>query len=249
MKNRTGVFCLRVILVGLISVSFQNAFAGRPVALIYNGPGACKSDGHCAEAAAAVADKAGYEVEFVGAKTKDASLFDEAALYIQPGGNATQVADNMLVSMKNLVRDFVHNGGGYVGFCAGAFYAMTPYDDAGQNRLGLLDGDAEVADFNYPSIVSVSWLDGIRHHVYWEGGAYFKSLGSDIEVVSRYADTRQVSSVRGKSGKGRVWVTGFHPEAPYDWRFDPKLEDPDGTEPDQAMAVEMIRWVANPPSR
>ncbi len=255
MRNPNGFFgaiqnSLFFLFLALLVNSSPTEAQARPIALVYNGPGACKSDGHCAEAAAAIADKAGFDVEFVGPSTKDDSLFTEAAIYIQPGGNATQVADAMTLAMKNRIRTFVENGGGYVGFCAGAFYAMTPYDDKGQNRLGLLVGDAEVADFDYPSIVSVSWLDGSRHHVYWEGGAYFKlAKGSDVEVVSRYASTRQAAGVRGMHGKGRVFVTGFHPEAPYDWRFDPKLEDADGTDADQALAVEMIQWAAHPPAR
>jgi glutamine amidotransferase-like uncharacterized protein len=243
-----GGFGLGVLATVLVLQS--NAYAARPLALVYNGPGACKSDGQCAEAAARVAERAGFDVEFVGPKTKDRSLFDEAAIYIQPGGNATAVADSMLKSMKNLIREFVHAGGGYVGFCAGGFYAMTPYNDEQDNRLGLIDGDADVTDHEYPSIVSVSWLDGLRHHVYWEGGAYFKlSRRSNAEVVSRYSDTRQASSVRGQFGEGRVFVTGFHPEAPYEWRFDPDLDDPDGTDGDLEMAMEMIQWAANPPLR
>jgi glutamine amidotransferase-like uncharacterized protein len=251
MKSRRfGGFGLGVLVTVLVLQSNAFASAGRPLALVYNGPGACKEDGHCAEAAARVAERAGFDVEFVGAKTKDRSLFDEAAIYIQPGGNATTVANNMLKTMKNLIREFVHSGGGYVGFCAGGFYAMTPYDDEGENRLGLIDGDADVTDHDYPSIVRVSWKDGVRHHVYWEGGAHFMlDRKANAEAVSRYSDTRQVASIRGQFGKGRVWVTGFHPEAPYDWRFDPDLEDPDGTDADLEMAIEMIRWAANPPFR
>jgi glutamine amidotransferase-like uncharacterized protein len=256
MENRTGflavlrIFGFATVLASSLFTSFP-AQAGRPLALVYKGPGSCKdSHGNCAEAAAAVAERAGFDIEFVGPNENDKTLFGEASIYIQPGGNSTHVAEAMTAKMKKMIVDFVHSGGGYVGFCAGGFYAMMPYDDEGTNRLGLLDGDADVADFDYPSIQSVSWLDGVRHHVYWEGGAYFKlARGSDAEVVSRYSATRQAAAVRGMSGNGRVFVTGFHPEAPYDWRFDPDLTDADGTDADLELAVEMIRWAAHAPSR
>ncbi len=254
MKNTTRGFGLFL----LVSLTFASAHAqSRPLALVYKGPGACPArEGNCADAAAAVADRAGFDVEFVSPNTKDAGLFQEAAVYIQPGGNASMVAEHMTKTMKNLIRRFVSDGGGYVGFCAGGFYAMTPYDKEGQNRLGLIAGDAEVADFEYPSIVNVSWLDGKRHHVFWEGGAYFKLNqnsklygNSNTEVVSVYSQTRQAAGIRSQFGRGRVFVTGYHPEAPYHWRFNPTLEDADGTESDLAMAIQMVRWVANPPVR
>ncbi|MBC7386556.1 MAG: hypothetical protein H7301_10415 [Cryobacterium sp.] len=229
--------------VAFLGLSLAAQAGSRPLALVYKGPGSCVSDGHCSEAAAAVADRAGFDVEFVGPKSHDMTLFREAAVYIQPGGNSTEVGEAMTEGMKRLLRDFVAEGGGYVGFCAGGFFAMSPFP--GYPRLGLIRGDADGLEEDSPSIVSVSWTDGLRHHVYWEGGPFFiLPRSSNFEVVSRYALNRKPASIRGEVGQGRVWVSGYHPEAPYDWRFHPTLEDSDGTKADLDMAVEMIRWSA-----
>ena len=56
-----------------------------------------------------------------------------------------------------------------------------------------------------------------------------------------YYPNHQVAAARATYGKGKVFVTGLHPEAPQDWRDYYHLNDPDGS--DEDLAVEMINWV------
>ena len=84
----------------------------------------------------------------------------------------------------------------------------------------------------------VLW-NGKSRQIYFEGGPHFVDLGNQAEVISTYPNG-QVAAARSKLGKGRVFVAGFHPEAPQFWREYYNLEDPDGT--DFELVDEMIRW-------
>ena len=47
--------------------------------------------------------------------------------------------------------------------------------------------------------------------------------------------------MRTSYGKGRVWVTGLHPEAPQWWKDTSGYSDPDGDDSD--IVVKMLQWV------
>ena len=99
-------------------ISLADPFIGK--ALVYRGAGACSS---CSESAYKMAGLAGYEAKYVDPTERKQNLFEGVALYIQPGGKSLDVAKAMTPELKNNLLNFIRNGGGYVGFCAGAFYA------------------------------------------------------------------------------------------------------------------------------
>lgn len=224
-----------------IIVAIQNSNAGLPIALVYKGPGSCPED--CSLASAHVAELAGFEVRYVGPQEINPNIFKDAKVYIQPGGVSNIVGDNMISSMKTALKNFIASGGGYVGFCAGGFFASLPHD--GYKYLGIIAADSDLAKIRpNTSQQWVTWKDGTKRSVYFEGGPYFiVPQNSNLTITSRYQDGR-VAGVEGAFGKGRVSVVGHHPEAPEWWRTDSKLVDPDGIEGDWQMAVQMIRWAA-----
>lgn len=76
-------------------------------------------------------------------------------------------------------------------------------------------------------IFKADWF-GESRFLYWEGGPYFEgAVPSGVETVSHYPDG-SVAALRTNYGKGRVFVVGYHPEAPAFWRTYFKLSDPDG---------------------
>ncbi len=234
--------CAWAGLVLSILVATHHAKAGNlPIALVYKGPGSCDED--CSLSSAHVAELAGFEVRYVGPQETNPNLFKDASVYIQPGGTSKTVADNMLDSMKEGLRDFIANGGGYVGFCAGGFYASLPRTV--YKYLGVANVKSDVAPIEpNTSIQTVSWKDGSKRSVYFEGGPYFVlPRRTKFRATSYYSDGR-IAGVEGPYGKGRVSVVGYHPEAPEWWRTYFKFNDPDGIDADWEMAVHMIRWAA-----
>jgi glutamine amidotransferase-like uncharacterized protein len=218
-----------------LTVTIAYADSGSPLALIYKGPGAKGGS----DAVATVALLAGYQPVFVGPDGTEAiGKWNQAALWIQPGGQARKQVVAMSAQLKSEIRDFVHSGnGGYVGFCAGGFLAMEKFgwhndNDPSDNfesdaALGLLPGyghyydhfDKLIPDAKHTGLlISTVWA-GQPRKIYWDLGPYFdedtvKSPG--VEVLSRYEDGPAMT-IRSTYGKGRVFVSGVHPEAPQDW--------------------------------
>src|SRR5690606_30709410 len=46
---------------------------------------------------------------------------------IMPGGSASLQSKNLEEKGREVIREFVRNGGGYVGICAGSYLATTHY--------------------------------------------------------------------------------------------------------------------------
>jgi hypothetical protein len=223
----------------------EDSVIEKPLALIYKGPGSCRTeDGDvgesgfgCSEASADVATAAGFRYQYVG--PKDSPDFSKARVWIQPGGHSYQAYAAMAPKLRTGVISFVKNGGGFVGFCAGAFLAAE--------WLGIFPGSASLygysparSDVGY-NFLSTTW-NGAKRSVYFEGGPYLYNLGSTVEVTAKFS-TGYVAAARAPYGKGRVYIAGPHPEAPAIWAEEDGLKDPDGSDID--LAAEMVTWAGN----
>ncbi len=219
------------------------AIPSLPVALVYDGPGACAED-DCSKAAGAVAERAGFRVRYVGPSEVNPAIFNGASVWLQPGGVAATMSEAMAPALKQNLRRFIFGGGGYVGFCAGGFLATSMVGMTDVPGLGIFPGTSILLEGIYSAhgvILPMMWY-GATKYIYFEGGPYFVfSSRSGVEATAYYADS-SVGSARTRYGSGRVYVTGAHPEAPADWRENPTLPDPDGVDLDVAAA--MVRWAA-----
>jgi glutamine amidotransferase-like uncharacterized protein len=231
------IFCL--LALTSLSLSAQSL---RPKALVYGGDGACEEE--CVSAAVTAAQKAGLTAYVVTPANYDKALFQDAVVWIQPGGHAVQESESMGDSMMEEVRNFVRNGGGYVGFCAGAFIATEEIGTSGVRGLGVIPGKTIVYEaLGYPTIETMR-IGKSSRQIYWEGGPYFILDDRDLEtseIRGYYQRTEQPSFVRASFGQGRSYVTGAHPEAPQSWRKFANLYDSDGL--DYNITTEMIKWV------
>jgi glutamine amidotransferase-like uncharacterized protein len=240
------------LLLLLIGTAAPLSASNAELALVYKGAGTCAKG--CAEAAAYVARRAGFETRYVGEEPLPAELLERAKVWIQPGGRVETQELSMKPELKRQLQDFVRSGKGYVGFCAGAFLAAdtfgwlqkdgTRFDRPG---LGLFRGKGRLYQ---PQKTSAEVLPVYREgkkvrSVYWELGSYFqeRDLGSAAEPLASYDRAgKHVAALRSSFGGGRVSVTGYHPEAPSLWRKLFGLFDPDGVDYDEAEA--MIQWAA-----
>lgn len=232
----------------------QTTAFSAPLALIYKGPGSCSLEqgdagvtGYgCSEASADAAMKAGFRFKYVGPKDLDENssdeqihaLFKHAKVWIQPGGVSNVAYYAMTRKLRTELVNFVGNGGGYVGFCAGAFLAA--------DWFYIFPGSASLYGYSsWRYDVTYTFLKtaiaGKEHHIYFEGGPYLHSLSQEAEVMGRFS-SGAVASARAPYKKGRVYITGAHPEAPPIWSGEDNILDPDGS--DLQIAADMISWAA-----
>ena len=170
------------------------------------------------------------------------AFFDQVAVWIQPGGTSTTVLNNMSATEAEALKNFVNQGGGYVGFCAGAFSATQKVGTSSVDGFDLFPGRTVL--YSNPTsagIIDVQW-EGKTRNIYWEGGPYITDLPAGLAEPIAYYPTGQIAAARSLYGKGKVFITGFHPEAPQDWRTYYGLSDTDGLDYD--LVDEMIRWVS-----
>ena len=235
--------------VGLVLLS-NAAYAAKDLALIWKGQGACSP--FCTLSAGEVANQAGYRVLYVNSKLSDYSVFDEAAVWIQPGGQSVEAANDMGPVLMARIQQFVHDGGGYVGFCAGMFLATNLIGTSGVPGLGMMPGTESefLKNDPGPTIIQITRPNEGNEvrSVYYSGGPVIDISAEDqklfgVKVLARYSDGT-LASVSAPYGKGKVVLSGFHPEASSAWKFLRGKTDPDGS--DQDIAVEMIQSAAQP---
>lgn len=235
------------LMMGLVLFFIFNISYANDKALIYMGPGSCE-DG-CTEASVEMAKLAGLTPVIVTPETISKEIFKDAKIWIQPGGYASVAARALKTEGMELIRNFVKDGGGYVGFCAGGFLATELIGTTGNTGLGILPGRSIPYKSYRRRAITLEKTDWTlaggftQRQIYWEGGPYFtfkKDEAMKVEELGKYNRTGQTVSVRSTFGLGKVYVTGLHPEAPQWWRDDVYLDDKDGLDYD--ISVEMIKW-------
>jgi len=234
------------LLLGIL-ISHSALAASKPLALIWNGPGACKE---CLSGAVTVARESGFSVQFMNPSVKDFTAFQQATLWIQPGGKSSKAADAMGPGMEQQVREFVANGGGYVGFCAGAFISTEKIGQKDKNGYGIVPGNTQLlirGEFDH-AMLKVSTTKYGDRWMYYAGGPFFKMSDEQLaavqgEVIARYPDG-SIAGVHAHYGKGKVAVVGFHPEASKAWKTALGKVDHDGS--DVFFAVDMVKYATSP---
>ena len=219
----------------------------KPLALVWGGDGACKP--FCVDSAKSVAFAAGYRVRVVEEGVRDFSFFEQAKVWIQPGGVAVTALKSMGPALVQKLQDFVAQGGGYVGFCAGAFLSTAEIGSTAYEGLGVAPGITRVQrGLGSPNMLRISTTTAGNRWMYFAGGAYFEIGPEELaamkgEVIARYSNGN-VAGYQGQFGKGKVSVVGFHPEASSLWKTLRGQRDSDGS--DVFYAVEMVKYATTP---
>jgi hypothetical protein len=208
-------------------------------ALIYDGDYAAFGD---ADAIANILESHGRTYQRVNssdlAKMSIDDL-DDSGLIVWPGGYAGKMSNTMSTqSRANLKRAVNERGIGFVGFCAGAFIAVSP-----DTSWGFALKEAEtlpyyhLEDEGIPiAMTPVQFADGSERDLVWWGGPYTPEYPGG--VIARYKDTLQPAISQSWAGNGLMVIAGPHPEAPESWRADHGLSDSDGL--DQDIAWQMM---------
>ena len=214
--------------------------------LVFNGTMTATGD---AAAVESIADKNGWTYREVTSEEMDALTPEQLTQFgtiVWPGGYAGSMSDSIQASTRQKLRDAVNNSGvGFVGFCAGAFIAVSPAAKSGEAgpAWGLSIVDAATLDYYHledegtdDAMVDVVFPNDQHHQLVWWGGP--KTPEYPGGVVARYADSKDPAISETWAGKGLMIISGPHPEAPQEWRDKLGLTDSDGL--DQDIAAQMI---------
>ena len=175
----------------------------------------------------------------VDAEMIRAGALDGADVLVMPGGSSTDEGKTLGKEGQRKVCEFIRNGGGYIGTCAGCFLVSEKTKDHPE-RLGIMPYRSEAArggaDVRIKFNDDAKKLTGIpsgRHRVDYHGGPIMipgnPIEDADFKVIATYDSSFQTSSpeqkpsmagkaaiVVGTYGKGRVFASAVHPEKDVD---------------------------------
>lgn len=186
---------------------------------IFNGAGTC--DG-CAETVATFFSAQGDKVVYLNEHTLSANKLAHMEVYVQPGGSddIDETLDALSSEQVKAIREFVEEGGSYLGICAGAYLAAR-YSSAADKKpaYGLIN-NAELSSESAsaaPSLLKVQWGKQTRM-VYNQSGPQFgKQAAKGVQVLSRYSKTGHIAAQTSRFGAGKVVLVGPHLEADEEW--------------------------------
>jgi glutamine amidotransferase-like uncharacterized protein len=225
-----GAMATTSILAGAgVGTMAGNLSAAPARAVVYRGHGAGSCDG-CSEAVARLlgSTPTPLEVEFVGPnelRQVSPETLAGALVYAQPGGGDVEVAWSHLREDADTIRQWVENGGNYLGFCLGGYLAGS---DPG---FGLLPGEAyryidspdAMVTSASDTTVETDWR-GQREEMYFQDGPAFRlTPNAPATVLATYSGGEPAALI-ASFGRGRVGVVGPHPEADLQW-FDSNFDN------------------------
>lgn len=174
--------------------------------------------------------------------TKEGKWRLNAIAYFIPGGSGRKIHEKLKGDGNAHIREFVENGGVYIGICAGAYYGsqfeeFNTFDttltiDKKTNELAFFKGAAvgpALAPFSTTSKSGVR-IAHIKHNlsgadqicnIYFNGGCFFK--GADQSPNTKIIGTYNNEGFEGlsaiiecKVGLGKALLSGVHPEVGID---------------------------------
>jgi glutamine amidotransferase-like uncharacterized protein len=192
------------------------------LALVYRGPAGCPG---CSEAVAELlrSSQWRFNVQYVGPHERlmlSAATLQAATLYAQPGGSGElSQAYQQLKKHAYAIRNYVASGGRYLGICMGGYLAgRTP-------GFQLLPGDTDQfitsrgasVRTEADTIVDIYWRGQLRS-MYFQDGPYFHlDYGTtDVITLATYTNAK-IAALVAAYKKGKIGVSGPHPEATAEW--------------------------------
>ena len=173
------------------------------------------------------------EVEFINGKMLRENKLDKFDLLFCPGGGSARQLGAMQKSGQKIVKDFIRNGGSYLGICAGCFSALNrpdrlqllPFDwipyASGKTAVLAVNVDAATAkELNIPKDCYWARYSGgpvIRKSAAPDRdtgkilGVYQSSSGGYNRAPYNFVGTP--AAVSAMYGKGKVVGVSYHPES------------------------------------
>ncbi len=158
-------------------------------------------------------------------------LDSRPGLFVMPGGADRYYCEKLDGAANARIKQYVEDGGSYLGICAGAYYGARSLEWAREEGAASICEDRELAFVQSTAIGPIyNYIEGNRFENSWDGlctlkykgqsfkavyrgGCYFKTT-PDCEVLARYADLPDAPAaiVYKEFGKGKVMLSGPHIE-------------------------------------
>lgn len=190
-------------------------------ALIYDGPVAATG---ATAAIEAVAQQDGLPVKLVADIQDLPGLLPDAKVFII-GGTQDDLSPLIAAFTPQItaaVKNYLQNGGRYLGICGGGFMASTGWDENGRHftPLGIIPAaSGAYLPESDSQILPIDWLGKPRQMYYQAGPAfYLQPTAEHTRIIAHYADGR-VAAFISSYGRGKVAVSGPHPEAAPSWIY------------------------------
>lgn len=229
ISRTTVVLILCVVILLGMCFALAGQSAGLPIransepgkyALIYNGPVSAED---CPEAAAAIATAVGLKVRFVSNVGELPNLLKDTAVFIIGGteDDLHPLLKAFTPKVTEALKDYLRNGGRYLGLCGGGFMASTGWNE-GKTRvkgLGLIPAATKVYRDDFAArIIPVRWQGNTRP-MFFKAGPSFQLVNrpEDVQVVANYEDG-SIAALMSSYDKGKLAVCGPHPEARPSWK-------------------------------
>jgi glutamine amidotransferase-like uncharacterized protein len=173
----------------------------------------------------------GYAVSLVNADYINDNGLDKFKILYIPGGDMYQYATDLSSQGKKNIKDFIREGGAYIGICGGAFFAAKKVIWRGQQlsmvSLELFSGTAEgpideiipypeygmcqvnIVDTVHP--ITESGPDSMWILYYW-GPALNVENDASAVILGTYNIGNLPVMLAINYGLGRVFLIGTHPE-------------------------------------
>ncbi len=218
------------------------------------------------EAASACFTAAGFSIRPVmAAEINDGSFAKKVRLLYMPGGWAEHYVRDIDEHGARAIERFVERGGGYIGICAGAYYAAKQIVWANQTwpyDIDLFPGVPEgpiraIAPWPRYATTPITLVgdhpivrgEGRRRTALYYGGPVLRPReGAAVTILATYDVTGDPAMVAFERGKGRVFLSSVHLE--YDltskrdhteWPENEKgIDDP---EPDWDLLQRAVAWI------
>jgi hypothetical protein len=158
-------------------------------------------------------------------------------VFVAMGGSGSQQGKDLQELGRNKVKEFVKNGGGYIGVCGGSYMAITGPSEGKLNMLSAKNygndgwqrgnGDCEMKT-NDGQIINLHYENGpIFEDTKYEGASPYQSLATfncDYYIPSKGTNKGEMPGqpaiIVGNYGKGRVLLFSPNPIL-----GDPKRDD------------------------
>ncbi|KPK73771.1 hypothetical protein AMJ87_00755 [candidate division WOR_3 bacterium SM23_60] len=195
---------------------------------LYSDRGA--SDG-CVTATRNMFEWMGLDVELIDADYVNGGSLSDFRIICFPGGNMYYYAQDITESGKDKIREFISDGGGYVGICGGAYFTGKRVFWQGAQLLmsplgifpGTTDGPID-AIAPYPDCVMCKINITERSHaitqsepdsawiMYCYGPVLLPESTAAVTILGTYDIVDQPAMIAFEYGNGRVFIIGTHPE-------------------------------------